>query len=110
MSPSLLPPQPPSALNEHHDDEEDEEEEEVKGDEYAGTSEDQDWIDSVGDCETDQEIYNKLLQFCGIFRWQNAHGFRSRHYQGLQHIQPKFENIKQFKVYMMPLYTVHEWV
>ena len=62
---------------------------------YVGISEDKEWIKKIEKCDSVEEIYNKLVQFCGIFRWQNAHGFRTRHYQGLQHIQPRFNNIKE---------------
>eukprot|EP01083_Nonionella_stella_P289488 985079_1 len=55
-------------------------------DDYVGTCEDKAWLRSIAGIKSECEIYNKLVQFCGIFRWQNAHGFRSRHFHGLQHI------------------------
>eukprot|EP01083_Nonionella_stella_P222818 794742_1 len=62
-------------------------------DDYLGLGEDTAWIRSISGIQSESEIYNKLVQFCGIFRWQNAHGFRSRHFHGLQHINAEFNNI-----------------
>eukprot|EP01084_Bolivina_argentea_P170871 296060_1 len=62
---------------------------------YVGNKEDEQWLQTIDVSVSFKEMYSKMLQFCGIFRWQNAHGFKSRHFQGISHIQPIFDNLKQ---------------
>ncbi len=67
---------------------------------YPGIEDDKEWTQKImddqqkGDIVNDQDIYKRLVEHMGIFRWQALHGFHFDQYGG-HHIQPKFGNIKQ---------------
>ena len=66
---------------------------------YVGKTEDEEWLRKItpeeNDGETSEEIYRRLVENIGIFRWQNAHGFRTGQNRGLQHLRQKYANIKE---------------
>ena len=68
-------------------------EEYQKENNYVGINEDKEWIKNIEKCAS-EEIYNKLVQFVeysdGKMLMDSV-----EHYQGLQHIQPRYKNIKE---------------
>ena len=69
---------------------------------YVGKREDEDWFRKItlnDPPQTHQEIYRRLVENIGIFRWQNAHGFRTGQHRGLLHLRQKYMNIKELSYF-----------
>eukprot|EP01084_Bolivina_argentea_P020606 38314_1 len=60
---------------------------------YVGKKEDEKWLDQFHK-ENEEDGYKLLVKHMGIFSWQSAHGFRTGQCRGLQHLKPKFKNVK----------------
>ena len=66
--------------------------------EYDGEIEDNEWFSCVT-LENDQsqeEIYDSLLNKMGVFTWQNPFGYSQGHNHELAHYKPLFNHIKEF--------------
>ena len=70
---------------------------------YDGTA-DAKWMDSIKHIDVMEEhveedaIYNELATHSGIFHWQGSTGFSSHNKGALAHIQPKWNNVKEFSM------------
>lgn len=65
---------------------------------YVGKKEDESWLQKFANGEAGEgkeDGYRLLVQHMGVFRWQSAHGFRTGQNRGLQHLKPKFKNVKE---------------
>ena len=71
--------------NDEKDDEQIEEEEEDDEEKWMHK------IQNIDIIKNEQAVYEKLIEDMGAFKWQTAHGFRNGQYNGLSHIQPKFQ-------------------
>ncbi|MEM7362040.1 MAG: hypothetical protein AAF335_03445, partial [Bacteroidota bacterium] len=66
---------------------------------YIGKVEDNKWWKRLSDTTTDEQHYQLLVQRMGIFRWQTTHGFADKQHQGLMHLKPKYQDIKEEVLY-----------
>ena len=70
---------------------------------YVGKREDEEWLRKItpdeNDGQTPEQIYRHLVENIGIFRWQNAHGFRTGQNRGLLHLRQKYMNIKELSYF-----------
>jgi len=65
---------------------------------YIGEKEDERWwkgIDLSNPDLSDDDIYAALVEKCGVFRWQNTHGFAAGTNRELSHLKARFANIKE---------------
>ena len=65
--------------------------------EYDGEIEDNEWFScvTVENDQSQEEIYQSLLENMGVFKWQNAFGYSQGDNRELAHYKPLFKNIKE---------------
>eukprot|EP01083_Nonionella_stella_P061277 159709_1 len=68
---------------------------------YIGKKDDDEWWQDIDSTEIasvnqdDNQIYVKLIQNMGVFRWQNPHGFDPGTNHEIAHYKPKHKDVKQ---------------
>ena len=65
---------------------------------------DKQWMKSVDGIKPSNELYEKLVEKVGIYRWQGSTGFTDQ--RVLSHLKPKFQNIKEFGISVLRLYRL----
>eukprot|EP01083_Nonionella_stella_P152390 488390_1 len=81
---------------------------------YIGKKQDDKWWEDANwdteyNKEKNDQIYRKLVENMGVFRWQNPHGFEPGANREISHYQPTAKNVKEEVLnnpyYKLPVYA-----